>query len=106
MAKPFIRFSVIILKNLNIHHIMKTKKVHLRIISLSLMILLNGFSFLKAEAAPSTSSKQAPSNMVHVPSGKYLAGYLAERAITNVKRITINAEKPGSKTKNRLKKLK
>ena len=86
MVKPLIEFSVIILKYLNINHIMKTKKKHKKIMVLVLMVLLNGFSIIKAEATPPSSTKQAPPNMVHVPAGKYLAGYLAERAYNECKK--------------------
>jgi formylglycine-generating enzyme required for sulfatase activity len=63
---------------------MKTKKVHPKHIAfgviISLMILGSVFGSTKAEAAPAPSNQKAPENMVFIPAGKYLAGYLAERA--------------------------
>jgi formylglycine-generating enzyme len=121
MIEPLIRFSVIILKQLNIHHIMKTQKIQPRSVTLGklnqktriiksplhvipslskdlvlntryfpsflktkfllVMMLWSIFSGIKAQAAPPT-----PAKMVHVPAGKYLAGYLAERAYNECKK--------------------
>jgi formylglycine-generating enzyme len=65
---------------------MNTKKIQPRHklfkVILSLIILLGVFGFVKAEAA----SQQTPANMVFIPAGKYLSGYLAERAYNECKK--------------------